>query len=482
MFLLTSNAFAANCPVGESAKILSLNPISSHYTQKVIDRADAGIQAADNFENVNLDVAYIFFPWLNEVTGVISELVDTDLRVSQESRIFNESTPCLFADLLILESKMEEVRCKLSSETLTRDSVNIGKITYLKGVLRFLNERYRNLIAGANDPTYVDEGWYIAQVFEETAEDSEEQEDPVCPFHSNYLPPTSFGYGCDIEAMENMTNIASVWEEYSAFEKLIESKDEFLNDAARLKDLIAKMNEFTGNENPDDTDEGGVERTHKEITGCIDPDKNKAESTGRVIKNAIFKMGGTSTAMRGPFSISKDEPTLARALMEMRTYWGKVRPQADTFKYANEYAEGEDAEEIEEDLSFFGNIIKEYGRIFFRDWNIGQARREAAIVAKASDPFLQMQSELGMVRKEMKALSEMASKKDEGGRNFARKLAFFLRTTCIFRPCNTQLDAVLKFVLTDECFPFVDGSFEDFKTEENPNGHEIRCKEAIDEL
>ncbi|MDD3896335.1 MAG: hypothetical protein PHU04_00605 [Candidatus Peribacteraceae bacterium] len=476
----TGEALAASCPSGVSATVLGITPVSSHYTKKAIERAEQGIQAAEAFSDVNLEVASLFFPWLSEVTGAIAELVDTELRVSQEERGFRESTPCLFADLLILEAEMEKVRCKLSSETLSSSSVNIGKIAYLKGVLRFLNERYRNLLAGANDPMYVDEGWHIVQIFEEPQQNAggQEQPDPVCPFHSNYLPPTALGYGCDLEAMGNLRSIASVGEEYSSLETLLARKDEFLSNVANLKDIIMEMNAFTGNENPD-MSHWGQARVHREKFGCIDSSETASQVTGKILKNALFKMGGTRMEKRGPFSFVKDEPTLAREFMEMRTYWGEVRPQADDFKYPDEFVADADqakAEKREESLPFTERVMREFGRIFFRDWNIRQARKEAAIVAKASDPYLQLQRELAMVRKEMRVLAEVASKKDMGGRNLARKLAFFLRTTCLFRPCNTQLDAVLKFVLTDECFPYVDGSFEDTKPGV-PKWHEVRCKQ-----
>ncbi len=478
---LTGEALAASCPSGVSAAVLGMTPVSSHYTKKVIERAEQGIQAAEAFSDVNLEVASMFFPWLSEVTGAIAELIDTDLRVSQEERGFRESTPCLFADLLILEAEMEKVRCKLSSETLSSSSVNIGKIAYLKGVLRFLNERYRNLLAGANDPMYADEGWHAAQIFEEpqqAAGNGERKPDPVCPFHSNYLPPTALGYGCDLEVMGKLRSIASVGEEYSGLADLLERKDEFLSEVAGLKELITKMNAFTGNENPDMSN-WGRDRVHKEEFGCIDPRDNASGTTGKILKNAVFKMGGTRMEKRGPFSLVKDEPTLAREFMEMRTYWGEMRPQADDFKYPDEFAVAADQEKAkkkEDALPFTERVMREFGRIFFRDWNTRQARKEAAIVAKASDPHLQLQRELAMVRKEMRVLAEVASKKDVGGRNLARKLAFFLRTTCIFRPCNTQLDAVLKFVLTDECFPYVDGSFKDTKPGV-PKWHEVRCKQ-----
>jgi len=485
LLLTAGEALAAGCPSGISATILTMNPVSTHYTKKVIERAEMGIQAADAFSGGDLGIASLFFPWLDEVTGAIAELVDTDLRVSQEERSFRESTPCLFSDLLILEAEMEKVRCKLSSETMSSDNVKVGKISYLKAILRFLNERYRNLLAGANDPTYVDKGWNVVQFFEEPPQNPAgegDKPDPVCPFHSNYLPPTALGYGCDVEVMETLTSISSVNAEYEAMKKLLQYKDQFLAEVSDLQDLITALNSFTGNEYSGPS-YFAQQRTHKEEFGCLDPTENTSEKTGKVLKNAIFKMGGTRIEKRGPFSFVKDESTLAREFMELRTHWGEIRPQADAFKYPDEYADvmkQEEAKEKEESLSFTERVMREFGRIFFRDWNMKQARREAAIVTKASDPYLQLQHELTMVRQEMRTLGEIASQKNAGGRNFARKLAFFLRTTCIFRPCNTQLDAVLKFVLTDECFPYVDGSFEDVKTEESPRGHEIRCKEAAE--
>ncbi len=456
---LSAGSAEAQCPEGKAAQYLGFTPISSHYTARVIERAETGISLAESSSTSTLDFLSLYFDWLNEVTRFIAEIVDTDLRITQENYSLREHTPCLFLDLAIIESEMEKVRCILSNEALDVDWVKAGQVMELESVLLFLNERYRNLIAGANDPSYVDTGWQVRNSFDPEGE-GDLGEPPMCPFHSNYLPPTVHGYGCDTEVL-GQYDVTPVEEENDALQELIETRNEFIHDVEDLDELIVQLDWYTGETPPDLRNFGmALDREHEEVSGCLEEWTTVSEGEPM---NAIFKLGGTKWEKRGPFSFTKDEPRLMREFLEGRTAWGEERPQSDEFKIPEEFPEGDERDEAqqrEDQMSFLDIALRDLGRLYLRWWNVEQGREESSIVAKASDPQLQLKEQFQKLRDQMRWLGELASKKDAGSRDFGRKLAYFLRTSCMERPCKKQLNNVLKFLLTDQCFPFVNGSFE----------------------
>jgi hypothetical protein len=454
--MLPATARAAACPPGGAAEMAELTPISSHYTKKVIERAEAGISAANAGSESPLDLDFLFLDWLDEITGFIAEVIDTDLRLNQEQLDLRQHTACLYIDLEIIEATMTKVQCLLGEETLTTTSVNVEKIFKLHSVLMFLNERYRHLLAGGSDPLYRDGSWQIQQDFD--ARDYT-KDPPMCPFHSDYLPPTVYGYGCDTETLGNYS-FTPVQEENDALEQLIEERNEFIEDSQDLDELILQLNWFTGREPPDLSNFGaGLDREHKEFSGCA------AASTGTGTIEAgheVYRRGGTRVELRGPFSFEKDEPKIVREFLQLRTLWGASRPQSKEFKFPSEFtnpAQRLAAETRELSFTFLDKAIRNVGRLFMHAWNMEQSKREAGIVAKASDPFLQTRQELQELRTQMAWLAQLANQKNMGGRLFTAKLGTFLRASCIDRPCNTQLENVLKVILTDDCFPFVPGDF-----------------------
>ena len=66
-------------------------------------------------------------------------------------------------------------------------------------------------------------------------------------------------------------------------------------------------------------------------------------------------------------------------------------------------------------------------------------------------------------------------------RSFVRDFAYFLRRSCIDRPCSQRLDRILKIVFTDECFPFVSGQFLN-DTVQNPGWRRCMTAAGISEL
>jgi len=526
-------ASAASCPDGDVSDILDLTPISE-YTKEVIRRAEAGLSYADSSSDADLELSILFIPWLDRIVTAMTSLVDTDVRVSREEIDFRQNTPCLFGDLLIIEAEIEKVRCELSSGTVGPDKVNPQKITRLKALLQFLDERHRVLSIGGLDPKYEDKTWHQKQAFDDPSTvwcsimyapegenyickqlpeeqcwgeggaatfntetscleslgyspDDEDQDDAerMCPFHSDYLPPTSYGYGCDKSALQNFSSHTPIREEYDALDKLIEKRNDFINQVYDLKQLTIDLYALTERPVPNLDNFGmAVNGNHKKISGCIDSVQNPVVNATKKQINVLFQKGATFTELRGPFSIGKNEPKIWREFLQQRRGWGNAREHADELKTPGEFAsqsEREDAEREDKQLVVHERFFRTIGRAFMEFWNKEQSARESASIGKSFDVPLDTSLEFEEMQRQVQEMAVLATNINQGARSFTRKFAWFLRASCLFRPCSMQLDNVIKIAVQSVCFPYSTGAElpEDFTPKEDiDNSAEIACKAA----
>ena len=533
-FLFAGSALAAGCPSGEVGSILGLQPVSSHYTKRVIQRAENGLSYALSAGSESLDLPFFFMRWLDQIVTALTALVDTDIRVSREQINFREYSPCLFVDLLLIEAQMEKVRCELSNAKISQSSVRPLTIGRLKALLQFLDERYRHLTYGALDPTYVDTDWHQQELFDdpttvwcsimyapdgqnyrceqlpeskcweeggaatfdtETAcleslgfsPDNVNQDDAqrMCPFHTDYSPPTSYGYGCDLSILDKYKSSPAVTDEHKSLEKLVEKRNEFIRNVQSLKQLTIDLYQFMDREPPDLDNFGmALNVNHKSVTGCIDQVDRPVVRTRKKQKNVMFQKGAARKELRGPFNIEIDEMKIWREFLEFRKEWGRGREFADNIKLPGEFetqAQRDAAEKEDEKLAFHSRAVRAAGRIYMAFWNREQAARESASIGKSFDVPLDVSLEFEELQNEVKDMALIATDGELGARNFTRKYAWFLRASCIFRPCNMQLDNVLKIVLQEACFPYSKGAVLPEGHEpkkELDNSAEIACKAA----
>ena len=97
-------------------------------------------------------------------------------------------------------------------------------------------------------------------------------------------------------------------------------------------------------------------------------------------------------------------------------------------------------------------------RILFRSVSGIQGREEGSIFPEATDSQLEIAESLSDMRASIGELSRLASK-PTGVRAFVVDLAYFLRRTCAFRPCQKSLEQVIRISLQDDCFPYTNGEF-----------------------
>jgi hypothetical protein len=419
-----------------------------------------------------------------------------------------DHTACLRLDLFLLESKIETVREEMKRAL---DEGKFSAVFRLTRLLEFLNKRYEILLRGALDPNVQDAGWGAQRVFDpprvgyccrdpnglppddttcqrsdqkQCEEDSEGNrtngkwsatqdecvnngcsENPrlpkdqvICPFNSDYLPPglpnaSGKAYGCDDTAIaaalakfpSSPAGDDPNWIDYNAPRETAQAEltavqtmsgqvQRYIQDARKFLELQVEIDKLL--ERQTQFGQSPPAREHAKRQGCVQPNQEP------------WPEGAVRFDLRGPFSPSpeKNDTKILNLFRELRRYQGSVR-------------------EIPEYLLsfwkiFFGEkVLKNYGQWFFGTYSTKQGEREANAFAVGSDPRLQIDKALEPFSKQMVRLATLAHEMSGGLRGFVRDYAFFLRRTCLQRPCNERLERVLKIVFQDACFPYTNGDF-----------------------
>jgi len=515
-------------PVAQ-AQVTTASPVSDHYVKVVLDRVDDGIAILPG-KTTSYDL--IFFDWLATLSTTMLELVDTELRIVEQQRDLYRMTPCLHLDLIILEQKIEELRKLMLSAFEEGRTFDIIR---LQEMIRFLNTRYRHLVRGARDPHYTDPGlkpkygfdeetWCCPLVAEgedgacvkqtkvscreaseggkpgltfETSEscgdypgcsalDTGDLEELVCPFHSDYLPPTVAGYGCDLTALNALSGIddnpnnnlnnpnaslLSIRAERDALQVFITKRDEFLDSINFISVVTQEIYEAMGREfTPEELQllenfPAVLTREHKSVSNCSLTDNSLLEFEAP----PPWPEGAAKWERRGPFSITSDEFNIVRGLYDMLQGWGRRRDQPDIYTLPTEYppdsTERDEAEDRENRVWVAIKILRHFYRQHFRSWNIKQAGLETKSIVQAGDTQAQMTELTKSLRKTMKNFYELSSEQDKGIRRFTINFSYFLRRTCVYRPCNLLLDRVLKISFEDKCFPYTSGDYIKYASE-----------------
>jgi len=507
-----------------------LPPISDHFTRKVLERAQASIERAESFGQVfDPDTGYL--NWLEKAFSTMARIIDAKHHLIQRARDLRENTACLHIDLFLLEAMMERVRCKLQ---FAFEQKRFNTILELEKLMVFLENHYEELILGARDNAYEDSRWFQHHSFDVpptwclrggaceplwfeectgeaygTMEDCMEEgggnEWTMCPFHSDYLPPTVagsggiiIGYGCDLETLKkyerrsfNLSRLnTSIKAEYDALKELIELRDAFINSSSGLKEDTINLDTWMGREPPQGMEYWGRtkedDREHYMRLGCSsvdgkeihvppklppDPDELDELKKDEEVDFSDYwppkwPGGAAKWENRGPFSLEKADVRLLREYQNLREEWGRKRPIY--------YALSVELEPFEllsisvfslfemNPLDWFQELI---ARRPLKKWDIYQERITSASVTQGSDTQLEFYKTLRPIQEAVSEFTQYAGELDassgKGGiRNFARGLTYFLRRSCLNRPCNERLECLLIMTLNDKCFPYTSGGVE----------------------
>ncbi|MCK5016371.1 MAG: hypothetical protein KAS32_04790 [Candidatus Peribacteraceae bacterium] len=479
-------------------------PISSHYVDPVIQRIDMALLNAQNTPQANNEV-FIMLSWLDEISDAFVGLIDTENRLTLYEKNLEEVTPCLQIDILILRAKIEEI----SQELLRAQAEKrFGNIFLLRDILNYANTRYNHLIRGATDPQYTDYEFWVKQSFDPdtwccTAPGSDvacmemskehcenqqglffktwescsevclpplplpEENPPVCPFDTDYLPATKDGLGCDFEAIQNagdQLTIAMASEQNAIF--LINKSKEGFNEAQKeLRELSKHIQGIVTEEEPRQS------QPHIKYSGC-----NINEDAPSILPN-----GATRKELRGPFTVQKNHIPILFELEKLLREQGAKREQEASLVLLSERERGtqEYIQAIQREttlssyLKYWRNII----RNFFSRISVDQSSKNVLPFAQSIDSQQKLTTTFNILREDNKKFAELTSKKDSGIRKFLINYAFFLRRTCLYRPCNSALDRILRISLEDECFPYANGQYI-HKTNSQPQA--LRCQNSAD--
>jgi len=449
LLLLPRASAAAESEICKALK--DIEPVSSHYVQKVLERADKGLQKAKGAAD-NPGLEKYFFSWGDRIRAAANSLIDSYLTMTVAERSLPDTTACLRVDVLLLDCKIDETQSALQSQ-LGRKSI-LGMVQ-LESLLAFLQERKTHLVRGALNPNYRDPTWEYAWRFEEKKKEpdasqvgpQEKEPEPLCPFDSDYAPPASDGYGCDTSVLGKIAAYAPARDEREALRKMEDELKKYKGLATEFGALEQELNAlYEGNagSQPVQPAGGDKERDHRELNGCKEANELPEDMRLR--------------SLRTPFSYGKSQLYILSEFLGKRASEGMFREQEDTLKNAEEIEDEEKRKKYVENNNPLLQLFRDSARAFFQGVSGMQGRSESSIFAASPDSTLEMAEALGDLRKSVGELSRLSGPK-EGLRTFVINFAYFLRRSCVYRPCNTSLERVLRTAYADECFPYTDGDF-----------------------
>jgi len=502
-------------------RFADLPPVSEHYIKKVVERVQKGIEYAKQGSSGGGGTtvgSYFKIDLAIQLSSAMLAFVDTDLRLTEQQRDLIDNSPCLRVDTLILEGWMERARQEKIKALENNDSIILTRLIPLQ---LYLNGRYEALLFGARDPSFVDkdEGFLYAfdappywccagdmVVGEDTGETGSCQEmteeqmencllgggrlfkrlyackeagctasgggedaDPLCPFTSDYLSPTTAGYGCDLSILGKYQGKAydGLKKEYEALDSLVKDRDTFIEETGAMKQAVASIYRALGLAEPElaNFQKGSSrERTHQKQEGCIPQDKQWPE-------------GMAALEPRDPFSLEKKESSILGRLFQLWQGWGASRVPPDYLKPAKDLTDSDQKSSEEgREQTIFGLLYlwgKKSAREYLQKESIRQLGEDSYLIPKISDATLQLLDLYRPLRNQVYTFRQSIQSPSKGMRAFAKNLAYFLRRSCIFRPCNKDLDRTLKILFEDSCFPYADG----LKTS-NPKAYEDCKKNA----
>ncbi len=433
--------------------VLALDAVSP-YVQKILDRADSGLQ---NAYASGIDDDFILMPWAKSVEAAWAKRIDTQLRLTTQSDDLASNTACLRFDMLSIECKMDQVRHQMNEQL---DKGSFLAILKLANLLEFLDNRYLQLASGADDPEYTDTAWKRVKNFDDVTATFD---NPMCPYNSDYGPPLQNGYGCDLDVLDSRKSFQPLGREYDALKVISDQLEDHRQAAAQFLTVQQQIDALFQTESQ--TPDPPAPRSHINLNGC-----NTEITT---------KTRPATTELRGPFALEKKQLMLLIDFFVQRVQQGNSRQYKDSLKTADEFSSDQTEEKAaREKDAYFGAVLRGTTRVLYSTWSRIQGGREASAFAVGTDPSQEVATALSPLRASVGSLARLTELKPEDTehptlRSFIIKYATFLLRSCVYRPCTQSLEQILKITFANECFPYTNG---DFLTDSPGNPRSEACK------
>lgn len=440
--LVTSTARAANVP----------QPLSDQV-QTMLKRAQTAIGIAEATPFLEQFFVEELEEWIGGSLSVQFATIGTDAQITAQTDMLGE-TACFRYDLWVVEQQLLDIRERLVK---AQNDFDIFAIFHLEDAYAFLSREYEALRTGGTQRGMQSTEWDRPLLGETSAP----VPDAVCYYHSDYTKPGRAGYGCGSQSLQTVLDRLSGSESARGLRESVEAElrvetdvESALRNADSAQDLFSRLREGA------DQIVSGASAEDEENEPPVSFAGNRPEAEQGC--DATVRPGIIGQTLHGPFSLEKDAEILFafRTLTRQRDI-GRAEPE-----------EGDDDPE-EAEPSFF-DFFTRNERNVLNDFTASQARRESAIFAAGVDPLVSSDNAFTEMRAAIGSLVRIGNSLQGGLRGFVRDFAFFLKRTCVDRPCGQRLDTVLKLVFTDECFAYGNARYLQ-ATEEDPQWKRCLC-------
>lgn len=389
----------------------------STYVQQVLQRAQQG-ESSVGGGGGNKDTGTFIWSLYQYGNSTVFRTLNEKVTRTLEANMLPHMTACLDSDMTLLKNEMRKIREQMkeaSGEGKTSTVIRLSEI------YTFLNERMIILEWGSTHPGYADPSWALPRSFDESPDDI--GKDPQCPFSTVYLDMSADGsYGCTPDEMEKA---ASQVGDNAELQEAISAEKEQLN----------KIVEKWGD---------GSTPEEKQTEGCMKewPANLRAWSAGR-----FWMLPGERflTIVRLLWNIEFLRPSaysvtnyLTMTLSD-HMFEPKLADEAKTFS----------ALQMRQDSGVIAAIVES-----------AQIEEAFAPLTQTVGDFASLSHDNHIAADTDKAKEEIKPipPEDRTMRDFLREYIYFLRRSCMNRPCNASLDRIFKIAGTDSCFPYTDGS------------------------
>jgi len=481
ILLVPSSAFAQIDPPPSA-----LSP----WVRAVIDRSESGIQMADELTYNNCNIESVMSEFF-ENQDLLTKATDVSIDLGYESQLLFERTVCFDHDRAVLKKQMKKIADALKEKTL---GCEVGSGDALRENYNFLLQAYRDLLQGGVDPSFESEllivDWrfhkrelWNAGTVQKKREESEIQNNDICPFTSDYGPHSyaeitvsgskeKRSFGCDASILsefpEPYEREATVLKEFiesvtEMSRSIYQTVQEALSAQERVKSLRS-----SGSTPPPLPPEFPPPPEHATVSGCVRPEepitedpevieailltypdffekRNYQNETFSPAPEQVLPLGLLFRPLTDYFSTTPNTIALLRAFEQLRQTADARRELPPSFletMYDNYF-------------SFIFHLFVPAKDLRLISSNIN--RELAYIDASNRDSIEQMRDAVDPLKKAVASLIDVTQ--TTLAEKYVPELTYFLARSCVDGHCQETLKTVAQRNFNPYCRPYVSGKY-----------------------